>query len=88
MTVRDLIDLAGGETFGAQPERLEVSRVVIENGESQMTHFIVDLQQQAGMVLHPYDYVTVPVVNKATEVAKVQIAGEVLYPGPYRIEEG
>lgn len=88
MTVRDLVDMAGGAAFGAQPERLEVSRVVIEKGESRTTHFTVDLRKQAGMALQPYDYVNMPVVKDATKVAKVEITGEVLYPGTYSIEEG
>lgn len=88
MTVRDLIDLAGGTTFGAQPERVEVSRIAIEEGESKTTHFIVSPQQQAEMVLQPYDSVHMPVVKDATKVARVTISGEVLYPGTYSVKDG
>ena len=88
MTVRDLIDMAGGETFGAQPGRVEVSRVTIQGGESTTTHLTVDLQQQSGFLLQPYDYVRMPIAKDATTIAKVQITGEVLYPGTYSVKEG
>ncbi len=88
MSIRDLIDMAGGETFGAQPDRVEVTRVAIQDGESSTTHFIVELSQHKDFLLLPYDYVLVPKVKDATKISKMEISGEVLYPGVYSVQEG
>ncbi len=88
LSVRDLIDMAGGPVFGAQLDRVEVTQVVIQQDESMIRHKSIDFQQQADFQLQPYDFVMVPKVAKATHIPTVTIEGEVLYPGRYSLQKG
>ncbi|MBN2333297.1 MAG: SLBB domain-containing protein [Deltaproteobacteria bacterium] len=88
LTVKNLVDLAGGPTIGARTDRVEISRILIKEGISDISHLTVDLADQQNFILQPYDYVLVPRVKDATRVATVTLSGEVRYPGTYSIADG
>ena len=88
MTVKDIIDLAGGVHIGARMDRVEISRIEIKSGKAAVRHLVLDLKAQDNLVLQPYDYVFVPQVKDATRITMIQLNGEVRYPGTYSIAEG
>jgi protein involved in polysaccharide export with SLBB domain len=95
MTLESIIQLAGGFREGATPNRIEVSRRVINSDATSSAArtaevFIVNVDQNLKLVgdsflLEPFDIITVR-NSEGYEVQKqVKIEGEVLYPGMYTI---
>ncbi|MDY7001481.1 MAG: SLBB domain-containing protein [Thermodesulfobacteriota bacterium] len=84
----DLLAMGGGLKFGADTGRIEISRKILENGEVDTEHLLVDFKDQPGFELKPYDYVFVPQAREATLFKTASIKGEVRFPGTYRLRKG
>ncbi len=87
LTLGGLVDMAGGQKFGANLQKIQISRKNIRADEVQTRQLTLDLQQQAKFELKPYDYVHVPQRKDATVVRTVTLSGEFQYPGTYQINE-
>jgi polysaccharide biosynthesis/export protein len=88
MTLGDAIAQAGGEKFGARIHQIELSRQDIADDQVVTSHFTLNLADNAGFLLQPFDYILVPRVKDATAFKTVLLSGEVRYPGTYRIGDG
>ena len=88
LTLSDLLGLAGGFKFDADPLRIDLSRQMIEDGEVTTTHFTLQADTDASFKLQPYDYIYIRRVKDAASFKSVSITGEVKFPGDYRIKEG
>jgi protein involved in polysaccharide export with SLBB domain len=86
LTLRDLVAQAGGTRFGANQERIDISRQSIENEQTRTDHFVSSLGED--FTLQPFDYVFVRAVKDANTFKNVTLSGEVHYPGSYRIQDG
>ena len=94
MSVTDLVYLAGGLRFGAEPGNMEIARRIREgNLESKNVEILsyasnAELELQGDkFLLEAYDEVFVRVKPNYEEQKKVQISGEVHYPGSYVIQD-
>ncbi|MDX1478882.1 MAG: SLBB domain-containing protein [Saprospiraceae bacterium] len=95
LTLREAIKMAGGLTFSAASNRVDVSRVIIQ--ENQPTRTIDytltvdrDLNVQPGdsvISLLPFDEIVVREVPEFELQRYVYLRGEVSYPGAYAIVE-
>jgi len=88
LTLADLLGLAGGFKFDADPERIDLSRQMIENGEVTTSHFTLNADSDASFKLQPYDYIYIRPIKDAATFKSVSITGEVKFPGDYRIKDG
>ena len=88
LTLGDLLGLAGGFKFDADPQRINLSRQDILDGEVTTSHFTLQADADASFALQPYDYIYVRQVKDAASFKSVTINGEVKFPGNYRIKEG
>lgn len=93
MTIVDLVQLAGGFAESAYTLEAEVTRQDLSNPEqADVAHMIIDLQQEfLGTVqfgLKPHDQVTIKATPEFRDVARVEILGEVKFPGVYTIRRG
>ncbi|HEY6082087.1 MAG TPA: SLBB domain-containing protein, partial [Chitinophagaceae bacterium] len=95
MTLEDLILQAGGFKEGATPQRIEISRRMMNSDPRSASAKIAQVYQvnvdkdlamnAAKFILHPFDIVVVR-SSPGYEVQKqVRVDGEVLYPGLYTI---
>ncbi len=95
MTLEDLILQAGGFAEGATPQRIEISRRMMNSDPHSASAKIAQVFQvnvdkdltmnAARFILHPFDIVVVR-SSPGYEVQKqVRVEGEVLYPGLYTI---
>ncbi|MEW6429206.1 MAG: SLBB domain-containing protein [Thermodesulfobacteriota bacterium] len=87
-TLGGALSLAGGLRFGADANRIDISRQIIEDGKSFTRHLSVEAEKDAQFPLQAYDYIFVRQVKEATEFKQVSIEGEVRFPGSYRIADG
>jgi len=92
MTLKDLITLANGLRMEAARNRVEVSRMVIEQNEpTKVVIATLSLNEDYEAIgatdfeLQPYDQVFVRTVPEFEFQQKVSISGEVKFPGPYTI---
>jgi hypothetical protein len=94
MTVADLINLAGGFQFGADYERIDVSRTEVSPGkELKVTQYTTQLPADFNLVhkaeqslpLLPYDHVYVRTIPDFELQQTISITGEVKYPGTYSL---
>lgn len=95
MSVKDIIQMAGGFKEGATPSRIEVSRRVKYTDLTQKSArtsdiFVINVDSTFKMqgrefILQPYDMVSVRSSEGYTVQKQVKIEGEVLYPGNYTI---
>ncbi|MDH3648483.1 MAG: SLBB domain-containing protein [Saprospiraceae bacterium] len=92
MTMKDLITLANGLRLEAAANRVEVSRIVIEQNEPTATIIATlaldeDLSpiDDPGFSLQPYDQVFVRTVPEFEFQKTVYLSGEVRFPGPYTL---
>ncbi len=87
-TVADLVAIAGGTPPWADRSRVELRRFVTPSGASTQT-ILVDLDgPSASTEMRPGDQVFVPAVPDYHLHRTADVRGEVLYPGPYVIDEG
>jgi polysaccharide export outer membrane protein len=88
LTLGDLLGLAGGFKFDADPQRIDLSRQIIKDGEVTTAHFALHADTDASFALQPYDYIYIRKVRDAASFKSVSITGEVKFPGDYRIKDG
>lgn len=95
MRISDLIRAGGGLDTAAYNGSAELSRYVVENGQSRRSQVIpVDLRAvlrggaDANLVLQPFDRLYIKEVAEWSEHAEVNILGEVRFPGTYPIKRG
>ena len=95
MTVKDLVQMAGGLREGATTKRIEVSRRIRSADLSLKTAqsaevFTINIDSTLGLtgnefVLQPFDIVSVRAEEGYTIQQQVKVEGEVLYPGIYTV---
>lgn len=95
MSVKDLVQMAGGFKEGATPMRIEVSRRVSSTDLSQKSaptaevfNISIDSTLQLlgnEFLLKPFDIVSVRLAEGFAVQKQVRVEGEVLYPGIYTI---
>lgn len=90
LTVNDALRIAGGFTFGAATNRVDVSRVIIrENEPTRINSFTTQIDREldapGSMALMPFDHIIVREVPEFQLERTVYIAGEVKFPGIYSI---
>ena len=90
LQLQDALRLAGGLSFGAASNRIEIYRVVIiDNQPTQVVVATLEVNDALAPVsggsfqLAPFDYIVVRSVNDFKLQQNVSIAGEVAFPGPY-----
>ncbi len=92
MTIKDLITLANGFRIDAATNRVEVTRLIIEQNEpTRVTIATLTIDENLNPVgttdftLQPYDRVYVRSVPEFEFPKMITLNGEVRYPGPYTI---
>lgn len=93
MTIVDLIQLAGGFAESAYTLEAEITRQDLSNPEqADIQHMPIDLQQEflgtVQLELKPHDQVTIKATPEFRDVARVEVLGEVKFPGQYTIRRG
>ncbi len=95
MRVADLIRAGGGLDTAAYNGGAELSRYVIENGQSRRTQVIpIDLaavqrgEASANLALQPYDRLYIKEVSGWQDQDQITLRGEVRFPGTYPIKRG
>lgn len=83
-TVSSMIELAGGFTYDAIDQQIEISRFIDTNLRSEM----ISKEDFNTMILNAQDLINVKVKNNYKKHKLVEIKGEVLNPGFYSVEEG
>ncbi|OJU28224.1 MAG: capsule biosynthesis protein [Sphingobacteriales bacterium 41-5] len=95
MTVKDLVQMAGGFKEGATNKRVEVSRRIRGTDLTQKSAptaevFTINIDSTLGLagnefLLKPFDIVSVRSEEGFTLQQQIRIEGEVLYPGIYTV---
>ena len=94
MTLADVVNLAGGLTYGADHNRIDIARTEIENSEKvHVTQYTTQLPSDFGsnqtddnsVELKPFDHIYVRNVPEFESQQTVELKGEVRYPGIYPI---
>ncbi|MGB4849666.1 MAG: SLBB domain-containing protein [Saprospiraceae bacterium] len=94
MKLADLVNLAGGFTFGADHDRIDISRSEYGDGrEVKITQYTTQLPSDFGLKdsgntsfkLEPFDNVYIRNIPQFEPQSTVFIKGEVRYPGTYPI---
>lgn len=93
MSVRDLLNAAGGLTDRAHLLEAELTRYVVVDGQArEQSRQLIDLRSpranNESLRLEPYDRLVVRRVPRWEEEGTVEILGEVKYPGKYPIAPG
>ena len=92
LNLKDIITQAGGLSLSGAKNRIEISRVMINDNEPTQTvvasvevdeNFNVVSGSEATLSLQPFDQVIVRHVPEFELQKNVQINGEVVYPGTY-----
>ena len=88
LSLRDLLYLAGGASFEAARDRVEIYRLSLLGDETRTlvaTTSIdaIERDEQGGVDLLPYDEIVVRSSAEFTEIEFVEVRGEVRYPGRY-----
>ena len=94
MNLADLVNLAGGFTYGADHEPIDISRSELGNGtEVKITQYTTQLPADFGLKLtvnnslplQPFDNVYIRNIPEFEPQPTVLLKGEVRYPGTYPI---
>jgi protein involved in polysaccharide export with SLBB domain len=96
MTLKDLITLAGGFTFGASLENVEISRLDTSSIEKYYNTFTLKFNEEywtseigEDFLLEDFDKVSIKTDPKKKSGEVIRITGEVKFPGSYAIlDEG
>lgn len=95
MRVIDLIFAAGGPTEQSYLKVAELTRYeVIDGKRRESKHFEINLtealagDQGANLILQPHDELLVRTISNWRASTRVEVGGEVRYPGAYPVEEG
>ena len=93
LKIRDVLTNAGGFTVGAALNRVEVFRTILSPTEQSILELItlsVDSAYQVisptNFKLQPYDQVVVRLTPEFTLGRKIEITGQIKYPGTYVLE--
>jgi polysaccharide biosynthesis/export protein len=99
LTVGDLIAMAKGFKDGASASKIEIARRVKEESNSltkdqtiQIIQISIDKdlkinEVDSKMILKPFDRIYVRKLARYEEQKNVTITGEILYPGPYSLQD-
>ena len=92
MTLKEALKIAGGLTFSAASNRIDISRVLIQENLPTRTVNIattinrdLDLEQGEDLTLMPFDQVFIRDVPQFEMQRNIHLNGEVMYPGAYSI---
>ncbi len=88
MRLVDLLAMGGGFRFGAQTDRIEVSRKTFAGQNAGVDMLVLPYAANTGFPLEAYDYVFVPQAREAETFKIASIRGEVPFPGEYTLREG
>ncbi len=95
MRIDDLIRAAGGLSESAYTLRAEMTRYeVVDKRHREIEHLTVDLaailsgNHAADILLRPHDNLQIKKIPEWEQTAKVEIKGEVRFPGVYPITRG
>jgi len=93
ISLKDLILQAGGFTYAAFPQRIQIARVIKRDtltAQDVRLSEIIDIQdlndlsfETKNITLQPYDVVTVRRLPGFLDLRSVTIRGQVQFPGPY-----
>ena len=94
MTLADIVNLAGGFTFSADRERIDIARSEFGSGQDlKITEYTTQLapdfslnsETDGSVTLMPYDHIYVREIPEFELQQTVTLTGEVKYPGVYAI---
>jgi hypothetical protein len=93
MTLVDVLSLAGGFTFSAASNRIDLFRVEMKDNQATKTIIAtVEIDRDLNLInndnsieLQPFDQIVVREVPEFEFQRNVMIEGEVRYPGPYAL---
>ncbi len=93
LTLKDVLTLAGGLKLQAATNRIEVSRIIMQNNQPTKTVVAtVEVDRDLNIVsktsdfkLQPFDQIIVRAVPDFNLQRNVRIEGEVMYPGTYAL---
>ncbi|MEY4903610.1 MAG: hypothetical protein RLZZ292_1425 [Bacteroidota bacterium] len=93
LTLKDILTLAGGLKLQAATNRVEVSRIIMQNNQPTKTVVAtVEVDRELNMVtkssdfkLQPFDQIIVRAVPEFNLQRNIRIEGEVMYPGTYAL---
>lgn len=86
-TIEDLIELAGGFTFNARKDTIELIRF-LEDGKTQISkYFSYDELEQNNIYLQNKDHVVIRQIPEYLIDHYVEVNGYVRYPGLYKINK-
>ncbi len=95
MRVSDLIRAAGRMREAAFTQSAELTRYLVVGGDHRETELIeINLAQvlagnsDEDVVLQPYDYLNIKEIPQWRDQERVEILGEVRFPGTYPIQQG
>lgn len=94
MTVKDLVEMAGGLTFNAYYEDAELTRIIPAQGgpETKKMHFNLQKalagEKEHNLALEPYDFILVRPIPEWEMYRTVELRGEVRFPGIYTVLKG
>jgi len=88
MSLRDMIESAGGLTQKAYTKRCEVVRYFIENGERKKKIINVDLENMDTFTVKNFDEINIHRIVNWNERKTITLKGEVKFPGTYVIHGG
>jgi len=95
MRLLDLIFAAGGPNEESYLKVAELTRYEVVDGKRrQSSHFEVNLSDalagvaDANILLKPHDELLVRTISNWRNVSRIELQGEVKYPGKYPVEEG
>lgn len=93
LSLKDLILQAGGFTYAAYPQRIEIARVIKRDTltvKDVRLSEIIDIKDlndlsftSKNIALLPYDVITIRRLPGFLELRSVNVRGQVQYPGPY-----
>lgn len=93
LTLKDLVVVAGGLTFGAEPQKIEIARLIKRDtltASDERASEIFELKSSddlsvvsQNIQLRPFDVVTIRRKPGYMLLLSVVITGQVQYPGPY-----
>ncbi|MEJ7821385.1 MAG: SLBB domain-containing protein [Chitinophagaceae bacterium] len=93
ISLKDLIQQAGGFTYAAFPQRIQIARVIKRDtltAQDVRLSEIIDIQDMndlsfatKNIQLQPYDVVTVRRLPGYLDLRSVTVRGQVQFPGPY-----
>ncbi len=88
MTLKDLIENAGGLTPKAYTKECEIVRYFIEDGERKKKILKIDLKDADNFIIQNFDEINIHKIVNWNERKTVTLKGEFKFPGTYVIHDG